>query len=64
MIGYVDRRSSTRRPTTTNYVTRLARVLAARRIQGSNVWSVFDDAARGAATENALDLSHRPAVVT
>lgn len=46
------------------YLTRLAGVLATRRIQGSSVWCVFDNTARGAATENALDLSYRLWAVT
>jgi uncharacterized protein YecE (DUF72 family) len=41
------------------YLTRLAGVLAAHRSQGSVVWCVFDNTARGAATENALALVHQ-----
>ena len=41
------------------YLTTLAGVLATRRSEGSCVWCIFDNTARGAATENALDLSHR-----
>jgi uncharacterized protein YecE (DUF72 family) len=42
-----------------DYLTRLATVLASRRIEGSSVWCIFDNTARDAATKNALDLADR-----